>query len=110
MAIQKFRLIVSGEVGAEQRVADTYTPANGEEIYICCFNGQACFTPNSAVYVAWDYGGENEVILFSTKGSAEIHLESEIIGDGTKKIAVVCDNGEPGPVVMSGGLCLCKKI
>lgn len=99
------KLRVAEEITNGEYVAATYTPANGKEIHIHEFRGDAAFTKNSVVKLVWKYNHatESEEIIWSTKGSQSVTDLTEITdADGTRKIAVVCDNGESGPIVMSG--------
>ena len=53
--------------------------------------------------VIWDYGGTDEREIWTTKGVNAPHDLAEIItdADGTKKLAVVCDNSESSDIFMS---------
>lgn len=99
---------VSEEVPAGMTVAATAVPASScTEVCLVEFHGESAFTQNSVVKCAWDYGSVNEEILWSTKGSAkETDIFMNLSGPfGSKAIAVVLENGENGPIVMSG---LCR--
>ncbi len=107
MALNEIDLIVSEEISASSVVADTYTPANGAEVWTVEFSGDAAFTQNAVVKAVWKYAHatESEEILWSTKGSKLFQFSKEITGaDNVRKIAIVCDNGEAGALVMSGSL------
>ncbi len=96
-------LQVSSDVATSTDAYDDYTPQSGDKIHLISFDGEAAFTLNSVVKLVWDYGGSEE-IAYATKGStAGMQFEYFIgTGDGTKKIALVCSNGESGTIVMSG--------
>ena len=105
MSATKIILKVSEEVSATTAVADSSTPANGSTLLVTDFIGQAAFSKNAVVKVVWQYNHASlpEIIIWSTKGSDHMIL-NEIITDcdGVKKIAVVCDNGDTGALVLSG--------
>ncbi len=102
MARAEIELKVSEEIASGQSVADTRIVPNGKDIKVVRFKGEGAFTANSVVCLVWDYGGAGEEILWSTKGADDTDLYIIRQGDGVKKLAVVCDNGEAGPVVMTG--------
>jgi hypothetical protein len=103
MADVTIELKVSEEIAASTDVCDTYTPANGAEVWIEEFRGNAAFTTNSAVMIVWDYNTVNEEIVWSTKGAEFFQHQLKITGaDGTKKLALCCSNGEAGALVLSG--------
>ena len=107
MATEIVELKVSEEISASTDVCDTYTPASGKNVYLLEFFGDAAFSENSVVMITWDYGGGSEEIVWSTKGSARDNGLKELIGtgDGVKKVAVCCSNGETGALVM-----FCKAL
>jgi len=91
-------LIDSGKEVAETLVI----PKDLKSFTILEFTGNAAFSPNSSVMIVWDYGG-TESIIWATAGSEITNLEYEIKDyNGVKKLAIICSNGENGPVVMSG--------
>lgn len=101
MGISYVTLKVSEEITNGTDVADEYTPANGAEVWVENFHANAAFTTNSACLLIWDYGGTEEVV-WSTKGTDVMNEPVEITGaNGTKKLAVVCSNGEAGNLIMS---------
>ena len=103
MSVDIIELIVSEEVSASTDVVDTYIPADGVEVWIEEFHGNAAFTQNSAVMILWDYDTANEVILWSTKGVDKTHHKIEVTGaDGVKKLALCCSNGDAGALILSG--------
>jgi len=56
------------------------------EIHIGASGSSACH-----VSLVWDYGGTEE-ILFSTGIPTNVHLNKDLVGDGTKKLAIVLTN------------------
>lgn len=81
---------------------------NGEKhaVYRFIANGS---DPNAYVSLIWDYGGDSEKIILSTKGDVDIILNIEcdtchITGDGSKmlKIIITNDNDLQSPII--GGL------
>jgi len=104
MASEVIELKVSESISAGTDVVDTYTPANGTTVRLVSFIGEAAFSSNSVVCVLWDYAGGGEEIIWCTKGSSkDLHLDEACgTGDGTKKVAICCKNGEAGDLIMLG--------
>jgi hypothetical protein len=102
MATEWKELNLSKEVAASTTMANTYIPASGKIVSVICFCGNAVYTVNSVVKAVWDYDTVNEEIIWSSKGDVQTDLNYEATGDGVKKLAIVLENGEDGPVVMSG--------
>jgi hypothetical protein len=95
-------LKVCQSINSSSSVSDTYTPANGEKIYIDRIIGNAAFSINSIVEAIWDPDGTPE-IFWLTKGAAdEDMISDEFTGNGTKKLAIKCTNGEAGAIKMYG--------
>ncbi len=100
--VTKRELKVCQSINASTYVSDTYTPLSGEEIYIDSLFGNAAFSVNSIVEAIWDSDGTPE-IFWLTKGSCnEDTINDSFVGDGTKKIAIKCTNGESGAIKMYG--------
>ena len=103
MAVTFVELKVSEEIDASTDVVDSYAPANGAEVWLEIFHGNAAFTANSAVMLLWDYNTVDEEVIWSTKGNDTFGHKVQISGaDGTKKVAICCSNGETGAIVLSG--------
>ena len=102
MAKAKVELNCVGEIASSTEGADEYVPANGATVEIKKFAGTAAFSVNSVVRLVWDYGGAAEEIVWTIKGEGKMPFDYEVIGDGTKKLAVVCENAEAGGIYMSG--------
>ena len=66
---------------------------NGEMWGIEDFSGAAAYLPDVEAQLIWDYNTENAEILAATHGDATIYIGREIVGDGTKLLAIVLDNG-----------------
>jgi len=97
-------LSVSEEVASSTEEYDVYTPADGETVIIQEFYGEGAFTQNSAVCLKWNYNtstGAYDDLLWSVKGASKMGESKTVVGDGTKKLAVTCDNGEDGAVMMT---------
>ena len=110
MSVTDIELKVSEEIASGADVCDTYTPANGAEVWIELFHANAAFTTNSAVLLLWDYDTVDEVVVWSSKGSESFNQQMQITGaDGTKKLALCCSNGEAGALILSG-FCKVKVI
>ena len=100
MTVESQELMISEELNLGQEIAETVIPGNGKKIYIEEFYGSAAFTSNSVVRIVWDYGGNDE-ILWSIKGEGQMPFKINRTGDGSKKFALVCENGELGKLFMS---------
>jgi len=100
----KIELFISKEVQAGIEECETYTVKSGKKSRVLFFKGEAAFSKNSAVKLVWDYNGVGEEVLWSTKGEGSLPSGTVIekIGDGVKEWAVCLDNGETGPLYMSG--------
>jgi hypothetical protein len=99
-------MMKSIEVPSGQTVAETYTPGSGvSELAICYFRGDGAFNPNAVVKLVWkyDHATEEEINIWTTKGGGEMPCAYSITDcDGTRKLAVVLENGLDGPIAMSG--------
>ena len=100
---------ISQEVLSGIEVCEHYTPKNGEKIRVLEFVGSSAFVSNAVVKLIWDFNGTNEEVLWSHKGEGSCPVNFELIGDNVKKIAVCLDNGENGPLFMSGYLRMAVK-
>ena len=107
--MQIIELKIAKEIATQTAEDDgnDYAPASGKHLYINCFHGSAAFTQNSVVKLVWkyDHATESEEILWAVKGEGCMPFIAEIPAtdtDGIRKLAVVCDNGETGPLVMAG--------
>ena len=102
---EKLKMLkVSEEIASVTAVADYATPANNKIFRIVKFCGDAAYSKNSVVKIVWQYDHATlpEIIVWSTKGSGDVILDESYTGDGVKKLALVCDNGETGDVILSG--------
>jgi hypothetical protein len=106
-------LRISKEVPAGITEVDSYQPlASVHEIAITKFQGAAAFSPNSVTKLIWkwNHATEPEVIIWSIKGEYFIPDEFSITDcNGVRKLAVVLENGEDGPLVMSGYACFKER-
>ncbi len=103
MAITNSQLKVSEEVTSGNTVADEITPANGAEVWVLSGQIAAAYSSNSVCKVVWKYNHvtETEEILWSSKGDALLSDPIEITNaDGTRKLAVVAENGDAGALVL----------
>ena len=101
-----FELRVAEEIPSGGRVADEITPASGKEVVVKDFRGSGGYVPNAYTAVVWKYqhATEAEVIIWSTKGDTKMPFIYTIDGslvDGVRKLAVLCENSESGPLVLS---------
>ena len=95
---------ISKEVNGFTEDYAAHTPANGKNFIVMAFEGSGVAASlNAVVKLVWDFGGAGETVLWTIKGNDFMkHHIDDTLGDGTKKLAVVLDNGEAGPVFMSG--------
>ena len=56
----------------------------------------------TAVKLVWDIGGPGEEVIASTHGDANVELVRQVVGDGTKKLALVLENDAPSAQVLGG--------
>ena len=94
-----------GSVGAGARLASTLTPPDGKKVTITAFMGKAEFSKNAYCAVIFNYGAvdpNDEEFIYLEKGSGGNHPDDvqTVMGDGTKKIAVVCANSEPTDAIV----------
>lgn len=103
MAINLVELRIAKEVASSTEDCVTHIPPSGAYVLISDFVGDAAFQPNAAVKLVWDVGGAGETVLWSIKGNHEMPGDIEILdSDGVKKLGVCLDNGEAGPLFLSG--------
>jgi hypothetical protein len=94
-------LSLAKEVSSSTTEANTVVPASGKEVTVTKFSGHAAYSVNSCVKAVWDYDGTEEII-WSTKGDDTEEIHHTLTGNGSKKLAIVLENGEDGALVMSG--------
>lgn len=68
------------------------TPANGNTWRIYRFVAGGAYVDDAHVCLVWDYGGAGEIILRASHGDADLPVHHDIVGDGTKKLAIVLIN------------------
>ena len=97
-------LRVSEEVGALSMSCFEVTPAAGKKMTVLKFTGSAALSQNSVVRLMWDEGGAQQEAAWTIKEEGEMPGQFEFtnLSDGVKKLTLCCDNGEAGPVWMSG--------
>lgn len=101
MAIQKNDSYYSN-VGAGNELSSYEVPGNGAEWEIKTFRADAPSSSDGWVALIWDYEGGSEEIITLTYTSTERVLNRSIVGDGTKKLAIVLHNGGSDNLVMGG--------
>lgn len=67
-------------------------PAAGKTWEIVRFVGSAAYLAETTVKLVWDQGSASEEVLASTHGDSNIELVRQVVGDGTKKLALVLQN------------------
>ena len=103
MATEYIELICVGEVSASTEVAHEYTPVNNASVILETFEGDGAYIAGSVIKVVWDYGVTNDIV-WTIKGDASKPdmYRPTYTGDGTKKIALACQNGEGTAIYLSG--------
>ena len=89
-------------VSALGREVKDQVPANGKTWEIVRFVGSAAYLSTTAVKLVWDFGGPGEEVIASTHGDANLELVRQVVGDGTKKLALVLENDAPSAQVLGG--------
>lgn len=79
-------------VPALGQVVTDQVPAAGKTWEVVRFVGSAAYLAETSVKLVWDFGGAGEEVLASTHGDANIELVRQVVGDGTKKLALVLVN------------------
>ncbi len=79
-------------VAALGRVTKDQVPASGKTWEVVRFAGSAAYSPETSVKLVWDLGGAGEEVIAATHGGANIELVRQVVGDGTKKLALVLEN------------------
>ena len=104
MSIQK--LSASQKVSSGTKVADTYVVPDGIKATCISFEGSAALSSLSVIRLVWDYGGGGETDLWIIQNDEPMPndyiSETTVTGDGSKKLAVVADNGAGADYYMSG--------
>ena len=96
-------LVHSAEVSASEDSTVTFTPAAGEEVILEHFIGNATETPETTVFVVWDYGGGGETVKWSTHGSVDEDPSFVIgVGDGVKQVGLCLKNEDSVARILSG--------
>lgn len=95
-------LKISQNINLLTEIADTYTPPNGSNVIIIGFSAEAPYDLNTVCKLIWDYNEAGETVLWSTQGSGKAPFKPIITDtDGSKELAITCDNGTLGTILMS---------
>jgi hypothetical protein len=90
------------EVPALGRVVKEQVPANGKTWELVRFVGSAAYLPDTRVKLVWDVGGAGEEVIASTHGDANLEMVRQVVGDGTRKLALVLENDSLAARVLGG--------
>ena len=101
MSIEIIELKVSQTIEANESVADFYVIPNNSMCDIKDFWGSTPFDSYSVVSLIWDFDSENPINLWTIRGYGQSPLLDSIVGDGIKKLAVMCINENSIAVSMS---------
>ncbi len=87
---------------AGEEISDTVIP-DGETWELTRFSGGAAYLDDTIVCLVWDRGGGGEEILACTHGDQNQPLVIDpLVGDGTKKLAIVLTNDTESSRIMTG--------
>lgn len=89
-------------VAALGRVVKEQVPANGKTWEVVRFIGSGAYLPTTAVKLVWDYGGAGEEVIAATHGDANVEMVRQVVGDGTKRLAIVLENDSESAQVLGG--------
>jgi len=90
------------EVGAlSEEHADAVIP-DGESWTIRRFTGAGAYLDDTTVSLVWDYGGASPQILAATHGDAQVELLAELVGNGSKILALVLTNDTDSAHTLGG--------
>ena len=79
-------------VSALSQVVKDQVPPAGKTWEVVRFVGSGAYVAETSVKLVWDQGGAAEEVIASTHGDANITLVRQVVGDGTKKMALVLEN------------------
>ena len=83
--------------------SSNYVPNVGEVIKVYEAGGNAGKNTNTAVYVVWDYGGQDEEYIISTiTGTEQKILNKSFTGDGAKALTIRLVNDQMQSSLMGG--------
>lgn len=89
-------------------------PANGEKIAIYNFRANGS-EPTCYVALVWDYNGDEETFIASTKGDIDISFDccesiNQFTGDGSKKMQIMISNENITASPIIGGAFECIEV
>ena len=97
-------LRVSDEVDLLTEMADYFVPPTGSKVVIIDFHAEGAFKADAACKLLWDYNESGEQPLWTAQGTSNMpgrYIIPTTDTDGVKKLAVSCDNGTLGSLLMS---------
>lgn len=97
------------EVSAYTQSAKETVIPDGETWQIQLFIGSAAYLAETVAKLVWDFGSANAEVISSTHGDAAIPVVKTLVGNGSKKLAIVLCN-ESGNAQTLGGAFEGKKI
>lgn len=106
IADEFYRLEVHEQVGSLGDEFDSIVPPSGSLVLLKNFKSDAAYDPNFVTRVSWDLDGADET-LWSSKGSNSLDVIKPVPRsdtDGSKKLAVICENSSLGAAFMTGTL------
>jgi len=100
---------ISKKVLGLTAIVDTQIPLSGEIVRITEFKYQANPNQDTHVRLVWDYLGLSEEILAIGYGTGTTPICIEVVGDGTKILAIVVQNDSGGAEYLGGGYTALKS-
>lgn len=97
------------EVSAYTQSAKETIISVGETWEIQLFIGSAAYLAETVVKLVWDFESVNAEVISSTHGDATIPVVKTLVGNGSKKLAIVLCN-ESGTAQTLGGAFEGKRI
>ena len=97
-------LILSENVSALNEEVLSFTPPLGSTVVIKNFFAEAPFNVNCVCKLIWRYNAAGETLIWSTQGASKMPFQYVIPSsetDGTRKLAITCDNGTLNTILMS---------
>ena len=88
-------LSVNQLINSGTEVADTYVVPDGKKALVYFFEASSPDSSLATSRIVWDYGGaESNAWVIQRHGRMPNEEKVlEFVGDGVKKLALVCDNG-----------------
>lgn len=87
--------------GYDEATSSTVVP-NGETWRVVRFIGNGAYLDDTAAELWWDRGGAQEKLLAATHGDADMPIDEEVTGDGSRALTIVLTNDTSSAHVLGG--------